>query len=115
MGWDKSTIIRSDINTRIEFLKELGVEYKLTELGRVIGRGYNDGGSFFGDTSEDTHYPIRRLEYKDVVILEKMRRTFDCDEDDILESHKFEKGKEPKDWKIVVNEDEYREGEMAEV
>jgi hypothetical protein len=92
MSWNKNTISASKIDTTIELLKELGFKYNLTELGKVEGNGLND--------IDNTNYPIRKLEYNQVVILEKMIRSEDCDENDIIRSFKFKKKDVPKKWKI---------------
>ena len=96
MSYDKNTISISEIDNTIELLKELGIEYKLTELGEVVGYGLND------EYSETDKHKIRKLEYKDKVILEQMVRTEDCDSDDYIRSRKFDKDKFPKKWKIEV-------------
>jgi len=84
----------SAVDGTISVLKNLGTPYKVTELGRVAGCGLND------DYREGDDYPIRKLEYRDVVILEKMLRNPDCDIDDYIMSYEFVKGQEPEDWKI---------------
>jgi len=96
MSYDKNTVSASEINKTIELLKELKIEYKLTILGKVEGYGLND------DYKDDSTYEIRKLEYKDKVILERMVREEDCDSNDYIISKKFDKKKVPKKWKIEV-------------
>jgi hypothetical protein len=106
MSWDKQTIVLSFVNATIATLKDLNILYTLTELGQVQGNGRNDddlGKDAEGDPIPIGRcYPIRKLEYGDVVILEQMQRTHDCDTDDVILAFKFEKGKEPKDWQIEI-------------
>lgn len=96
MSWDKNTIRNSEIDKTIEILKEFNEQYKLKILGKVRGYGLND------DYVEDDMYKIRKLIYKDFIILEKMIRSSDCDFDDVIHSFKFKKNKVPKKWKIEV-------------
>ena len=98
MSWNKNTVVMSKLDTICEVLEELGCSYGLDCLGRVSGNGSND----YGDAS----YLIRRLAYKNKVILEQMVRHPDCDVDDILTSETFEVGEEPKDWPLEVTLDE---------
>lgn len=109
MSWDKQTIVLSFVNATIATLKDLNILYTLTELGQVQGNGRNDddlGKDAEGDPIPIGRcYPIRKLEYGDVVILEQMQRTHDCDTDDVILAFKFEKGKEPKDWPIDITID----------
>ncbi len=94
MSYNKNTVRVSEINKTIELLKEFKVKYKLTVLGKVEGYGLND------DYKDDSTYEIRKLEYKDKVIIEQMVREEDCDSDDFITSKKFNKNKVPKKWKI---------------
>lgn len=96
MSWDKNTVRTSALDASLGVLKDLGADYDLTLLADVRGRGLNDG--------EFQTYDIRRLEYKDVVILEHMVRTCDCDVDDVIESFRYTKGAEPENWMPEVNE-----------
>jgi len=95
MSWNKNTVSYSEINATITVLKELGQEYKLTILGTVPGHGSND--------EYKSKYDIRKLEYKDTVIIEQMKRHFDCDSDDIIISFRFTgDDKIPEDWKLEI-------------
>ncbi len=103
MSWDKNTVNMSNIDGTILTLKKLGVPYKVTILSKVKGLGLNDD-IFEEDIKGILHpgiryYDIRKLEYKDTIILEKMLRDNDCDFDDVIVSYEFKKGQEPKDWK----------------
>jgi hypothetical protein len=95
MGWNKNTLNISEVEKTIELLKELNINYILTDIGEVQGYGLND-------YSKKDKHKIRRLEYKDKIILEKIIRTEECDLDDIIVSEKFDKNKVPKKWKIEV-------------
>lgn len=92
MSWNKNTIDYSNINAIIRVLKDMEEPYKVTVLGKVKGLGLND--------EDDAYYELRRLEYKDKVILEKMIRISDCDMDDSIISVEYSKIDEPKKWKI---------------
>ena len=98
MSWDKNTYNLSEVNGIIRTLKGLNVSYKLTVLGKIRGRGLND--------DDNQYYSIRKLEYKNIIILEQMIRTTDCDTDDTIISYRFNKKEELKKWKIekiIVN------------
>ena len=96
MSWNKNTICISNIDGIVEVLEEAGATYKMTTLGRVAGWGLND-------TFENRKdYPIRKLEYGDKVILERMLRSHDCDVDDVITSFKFDKKDAPQNWEIEV-------------
>lgn len=90
MSWNKQTINLSKIDFTIDLLDDLRIVYNLEVLGEVRGGGMNDSGN----------YKIRKLSFQDTVMIEQMTRSEDCDSDDYLESFKFEKGKEPKRWKL---------------
>lgn len=96
MSWNKNTRNCSEVDKTIELLKELNIKYKVKVLGLVTGYGLND------DYAKSDKYKIRRLDYKDKVVLEQMRRSDDPDFDDLLISLKFDKDKVPKKWKIEV-------------
>lgn len=106
MSWDKNTVNYSTLDSTKEILEELEIKYKLIVLGKVMGRGLNDD-SFMGtyDKEEDRYYELRRLEYKNKVILEQISQDADCDTDDIIRSHKFNILEEPKDWKYQIETD----------
>lgn len=108
MSWDKNIINTSAINNTISVLEKLGTPYTVTTLGKVRGRGLND--KIWMEKNEDAYpictiYTLRKLEYKDVVLLEKIIRNSDCDVDDFILSFEFKKGHEPRDWEIEGNND----------
>ena len=97
MSWDKNTINYSTIDAIVGVLKDIGVDYKLSVIAKVRGRGLND--------YEGKVYELRRLEYKNIVYLEKIEQEADCDFDDIIRSQKFKLSKEPKGWQAIVKTD----------
>lgn len=99
MSFDKNTINNSEIDAAIKVLEDIDIPYKLTEIGIIHGFGIND--------IDGAGYPIRRLEYLNTVMLERIDRTTDCDADDTIHSYKFVRGEEPKDWEIERIYDEY--------
>lgn len=96
MSYDKNTRNCSEVDKTIELLKELKIPYKLKILGTVTGNGLND------DYAKTDKHEIRRLDYKEKVILERMEQNTECDSDDFIISKKFEKNKVPKKWEIEV-------------
>ncbi len=101
MSWDKNTVNLSKINAALEVLNNLAVPYQLTTLDSFIGRGLNDG--FFED--KGNMYDLRRLQYKDKVLLEYVELDRDCDVNDLILSEEFNVGEEPKDWVAVRKTD----------
>ena len=94
MSYNKNTVSESEINSIIEVLKELDVEYTLETIGKVKGYGLND------EYNNKEEHEIRKLTYKDFIVLEKMIRTTDCDLNDVIISNKFKKEEAPKEWEI---------------
>ncbi len=104
MSWDKHTINVSAIDDTISALENLGTPYTITILGKVQGHGLDD--EIYEEAySICTIYTMRKLEYKDVVLLEKLRRNSDCDVDDFILSFEFKKGHEPRNWEIEEKND----------
>ena len=99
MSWDKNTISFSQIDGIVDTLKDLGIDYELLVIAKVIGRGLND------DYTGKEFWELRRLEYKDIVHLEVIEQDADCDIDDIITSCKFAKSNEPKDWQAIIQTD----------
>lgn len=97
MSWDKNTVDCSRLDTYKAILDELGLPYELTVKIAVRGMGLND--------DEDTVYELRRLQYNNFVILERMERTSDCDTDDVITSTQFLLEDEPKDWQYEIMEE----------
>lgn len=97
MSWDKNTINFSEVDTFIRAFRLLGIphsDYKLRQIGKVLGRGLND--------RDDEFYILRRLEVADKIILEYIERHSDCDIDDVIKSVIFDKDKVPKRWRREI-------------
>ena len=88
MSWNKNTINCSHLEAVIQPLKDCDIHYRVTVLGKVMGMGLNDDMDWSGD---DKYYEIRKLEYKDEVVIEQMERHPDCDIDDIIVSYQMNK------------------------
>jgi hypothetical protein len=103
VSYDKNTIDYSRLDTTKQVLEELGEEFTITYLGEVVGQGIND--------VPEMSYHLRKLEYRDKIMLERMERTYDCDSDDVRASYVFKKGEEPKEWliEIFTDADEYEQ------
>ena len=99
MSYNKNTISTSKINAILKVLKNLNQSYSLKEIGVVKGYGVND------DCAETDIHKLRRLEYDDNVIIERMVRQTDCDADDVIESIEFKKSEELEDLKLEVTFD----------
>lgn len=97
MSWDKNTVNVSEVDATVKVLNNVKIPYNITVLGEVEGDGWADG---------ETKYKLRRLEYGNVVLLECMYRTHDCDSDDYLQSVEFPKDQEPKGWELEQYEPE---------
>ena len=102
MSWNKNTYVCSEIDTVIRMLKELDEPYTLTYLGDVRAMGLNDD---YGPEPKE-FYSIRKLEYRDKIILERMERSCDCDMDDTLVSYTYNRGEEPAEWPLEIYTDE---------
>lgn len=100
MSWNKNTVVMSDIDSTIKVLEKLGEKYTLTEIGKAKGMGLNDD----IESDDIKFYPIRKLTYRDVIILEQMRRHPDCDSDDCIVSHEFKLSEVPQNWEIDIME-----------
>lgn len=83
MSYDKNTINLSNLEAVSTALNDLTIEHKTIELAKVRGMGLND---HFSDIED---YTLRALVYKDIVEVEQMQRTYDCDSDDFIVSIKF--------------------------
>ena len=103
MSWNKNTFNISEIDSIIKVLKEISIDFRCEEIGKVRGRGLND--DYYCGTDEEKYYSLRKLYYNNFVVLEQMIRNSDCDIDDVITSFKFDKDKEPVNWKIEVIED----------
>lgn len=101
MSWNKNTINHSKLDEFIEVWEKQNKCYVLYILGFVKGYGLND--------DEDTVYAIRKaINWDDnMVVLERMERTHDCDCDDTIVSYIFPLGDCPENWEIEVYVDNW--------
>jgi hypothetical protein len=83
MSYDKNTMIFSDITPLTRELIRRKENYYLSKLGTVRALGLND---YFKAVDE---IDLRILIYSGGVVLEQMRRTSDCDLDDVIVSEVF--------------------------
>jgi len=102
MSWNKNTINLSYINSTIEVLDNLKIRYELTDLGKVVGLGNNNG--IF---EENKYHTLRMLKYinenwKEVIILEQMQRIKSCDIDDLIISKSFTEDNVPQRWPLEI-------------
>ena len=97
MSWNKNTINLSFVDATVKVLRNLEIPYSLSPRWYARGYGVNDG--------DDKEYPLHRLQYNKIVILERMERTTDCDTDDVITSTQFNLEEEPKDWKYEITEE----------
>lgn len=94
MSYDKNTTITSDMDAIVRTLDVLKQRYTLRTIDEIHCRGNNNLGKV----------KIRRLEYGDRVVLERMVHTADCDDDDVLESHEFSRANDPGNtWQWVID------------
>jgi hypothetical protein len=100
MSWDKNTISFSEVNAIMRVLDILGIPYAVSEIGRVGAHGLND------DVEGREFWPLRRLEFADKVVLERIHRHSDCDIDDAIFSRIFDKDKAPKRWRKELHFDD---------
>lgn len=85
----KELINLSEIDYVISLLDQSGFDYRIEALGEVHFNGAS--------------YKMRRLEYKNNVILERTTRG-GVNDSDIIESRNFLKEEEPLDWEIEIEE-----------
>lgn len=83
MSYDKNTMIFSDITPLVRELIRRKENYHLATLGTVQAKGLNDYFKAVDDID------LRILIYSGGVVLEQMRRTSDCDLDDVIVSEVF--------------------------
>ena len=88
----KTTIILSDLDSRIEELTKNNIPYTVKILGKVAIYEYG----------MPTYYTLRRLAYRDKVILEQTERCNVCDSTGIITSTKFIDDYEPKKWHLDI-------------
>ena len=101
MSWNKQLSICSKIDAFVEVLELLNEPYELIELAR-----YDDPSAWA--MPEDT-FPIRRLTFKNKVVLEQYKQNNDCDMNDDVVSYTYDIDKEPQDWETKVCIDLYED------
>ena len=94
MSWDKSTYQFSDITPIVRALMRRNENFYLGVLGNVMALGIND------DYRNIEDYDLRVLIYRGGVVLEQMRRTHDCDSDDVICSTSFNFDEVPTRWAL---------------
>jgi hypothetical protein len=100
MSWDKNTLNNSIIPDIIVLLKAIKIKHKVTEIKRVLGHGCND--------EIDTYYTLNKLEVSNMIYIDQIIRTADCDTDDTIITHKFSKEFGiPKNFKIEIELKDY--------
>lgn len=106
MSWNKNTVDLSEVDAAERVLRNLKIPYHLSTLKKVQGRGLNDTDDSLDNLYDldNQKYLIRRLQYRDIVLLEQMVRTCDCDADDVICSYTFNLTSEPKVWIPEVKE-----------
>jgi hypothetical protein len=102
MSWDKQTIKTSELDGIMKVLDLLNEPYTLEVKQTVMGRGINDDSWFVG---KDKTYELRRLQVRDIVVLEQIEQDGDCDTDDYIKSEIINAAEEPKDWQYIVKTD----------
>ena len=84
----------SEITPIVRTLIKLKENYYLGILGSVKVLGVND------NINGIENYDLRILIYKGGIILEQMRRTCDCDSDDVIISETFNFDELPEKWAL---------------
>ena len=90
MSYDKNTVNMSAYKIVRQVLCNLNIPYSTHVFCHVAGKGLND--------MVGAKYPLRRLQYGNYVLLERMVRSKDCDVDDVISSFDFTVETEPKNW-----------------
>lgn len=99
MSWDKQTIHQSEVDAITKVLDILSVPYSV----KIIGEALDRGGYMFDD---EKPISLRRLEFVNRVVLERVIRTADCDADDTIVSEMFYVNQEPQKWELEITYDE---------
>lgn len=98
MSWDKKTINLSNFDEVLKILKESGRKYAISLLGKVRGQGIND--IILND--EWRTYVIKKLEYDDIVIFERIYQYNDITLNDYIVSFTFSYKNQPIEWEYHV-------------
>ncbi len=93
----KQTINLSTIDKIVTQLKKDDIYYNLSRIIRIKGRGVND----FDMAEDHKVYTLRKLTYKNTVILEKMILIDNMQLDDFIISYKFASNNSPYQWAAV--------------
>lgn len=93
-SWNKTTKKTSTIDNTIAFLKRNKIPYFLSPIGIAIGHGLRD--------NLMNPYSLRRLAFRDKVVLERIERNPDCNEDDYIVSNAFWAHEEPSNWELDI-------------
>ena len=99
MSWDKNTVNFSEIEATKDVLDNLGETYQESIIATFRPCGLND--DYMGISSRN----LRRLQYKNKVILEYVEVDADCDVDDVILSQQFDLQDEPTDWQAIRKTD----------
>jgi hypothetical protein len=89
MSANKRTRNESHLDAIREFAVCSGLAPKIFLIGAVQGSGLGEG-----------WYKLRKLEVEDVVVLERIEKHTDPNEDDIIRSSCFDRDKVPTNWDI---------------
>lgn len=111
MSWTKRTINLSKLDKKQVELKESNLPYVVSLLGKVKGQGINDWehvplkttvleGIHAVATENLKYYWLRRLDWEDNVILEKIIQSDDMALNDYVFSMQFKVKTLPKDWQF---------------
>ena len=99
MGWNKKTRIESKVDGMIQVLDANKIPYTLSTIMKVHDWSFNAAHS-------GIDLPLRKLQYSDKVVLERIERSNDCDCDDVVVSCEFPLVDEPSNWECVQLDDE---------
>lgn len=100
MSFNKYTLNLSRVDVISHYLREKKCEFTIKNLDKIDGRGIND---LIPYKEQKRVYSIRKLQYLDKVLLERMIRTKDIEIDDYFISQEFDEDKLPKDWITIMH------------
>lgn len=106
MSWDKNTINLSNLVGYIELLKELEIPFTIEARGSVKGMGLNDNDEWDEKNKcpKMKYYLLSKLSVGNLVFIEQMQRTNDCDSDDYIILLKFNKDEVPDNIPLEITE-----------